>query len=156
MLAIGRRYLEERAAPVAAFRRWLTGRIRRAAAHHGTDPAALGPVVDRAVATWVSVGLLDDASWAAARAATLRRRGGSSRGVRAALVRKGVPTELVESVAPVSGEADLEAARRYARAHRLGPWRTGPADDGARRRELARLGRRGFSYEVAKRVLDGG
>jgi regulatory protein len=51
-------------------------------------------------------------------------------------------------------DAELEAARTWARKHRIGPWRTGPVDPEIRRKELARMARNGFGYGVACKVVD--
>ncbi|MBP7682971.1 MAG: RecX family transcriptional regulator, partial [Deltaproteobacteria bacterium] len=52
---------------------------------------------------------------------------------------------------------DLVAACRFARSRKLGPFRRDahePRDREARQKELAKLGRAGFSYEIAIRVID--
>jgi len=49
------------------------------------------------------------------------------------------------------------AACRFARSRKLGPYRRDaetPRDRDARQKELAKLGRAGFSYEIAIRVID--
>ncbi|HEY9537533.1 MAG TPA: hypothetical protein VIS03_08050, partial [Kiloniellaceae bacterium] len=56
-----------------------------------------------------------------------------------------------------SSDVELRAALRYARRRRLGPFRleSGPDDRAERReRDLAALGRRGFDYETARRIID--
>jgi regulatory protein len=156
VLAIARHYLEQRGATEAWFRRWLGRRVGAAVRHHGSDAAEAAAWIDATVARMRGAGLLDDAEWAASRARSLRRRGASERAVRSALSQKGVRSELsAEVLAQEPPDADLVAARAWARRSRLGPWRRGPADPESRQRELARLARRGFSYEVARRVIDG-
>ncbi len=71
---------------------------------------------------------------------------------------KGIPRgPLTDDVLAELGldepQAELDAARTYARRRRIGPWRAEPADADARRKELAKLARRGFSYDVAQRVV---
>jgi regulatory protein len=155
VLALARRYLELRSASEAAFRRWLGRRVGEAVRHHGTDPTEAARWIDAVVVRFQGLGLLDDARWAASRAAALRSRGRSGRHVRAALAAKGIAAPLIESVVPEGVDADLAAARKYARQHHLGPWRREGAavDADALRRELARLARRGFGYDVARRAL---
>jgi len=69
-----------------------------------------------------------------------------------------VPGEIVDgalaALAEQAAEPDLAAALAYARRRRIGPYRGGPADPAARERELAALGRRGFTYETARRVVE--
>jgi len=95
--------------------------------------------------------------------ATLRRRGTSSRGVSAKLAAKGVPREVVESAmqaerdALPDGEAEAieaQAAHAYAKRRRLGPHRRPDIRAAHRDRDLAALARAGFSYGLARRVVD--
>jgi regulatory protein len=53
-----------------------------------------------------------------------------------------------------AGETDLRAALRFAKRRRLGPFRTPKERATRRERDLAALGRAGFSYEVARAVVD--
>jgi regulatory protein len=53
-----------------------------------------------------------------------------------------------------SGEADLTAARRLAQRRRLGPWRAKNRAE-HRMKDIAALGRAGFSYDTARAVIDG-
>ena len=54
-----------------------------------------------------------------------------------------------------SGNAEIEAALRYARRRRLGPYRVDrEIATENRQRDLASLGRAGFSYDTARRVVD--
>jgi len=90
----------------------------------------------------------------------LRRRGGSVRSIRAALAAKGIVGELAErairSADEESGveEPDLAAARRLAQRRRLGPWRAKHRAE-YRMKDIAALGRAGFSYDIARSVIDG-
>jgi regulatory protein len=77
--------------------------------------------------------------------------------IRARLRAKSLPAELIEAALAEAADGDraheLRAALRYARRRRLGPYRL---QDRAERRErdLAALGRQGFDYETARRVVD--
>ncbi|MCH8002677.1 MAG: RecX family transcriptional regulator, partial [Proteobacteria bacterium] len=48
------------------------------------------------------------------------------------------------------------AALAYARRRRLGPYRSPQARAAMREKDLAALGRRGFGYELARRVIETG
>jgi regulatory protein len=68
-----------------------------------------------------------------------------------------VPAALIDAALTEqtegAGDAELRAALRYARRRRLGPFRLeGRAE--RRDRDLAALGRQGFDYETARRVID--
>ncbi len=144
---------------VAHLRRVMRRKIRRSARHYGDDK---GPLLDAAEAVIAALDggpLLDDRRYARALAESLHRRGQSQRGIRQKLRQRGVGDDdtaaALAAVAEAAGDPDLEAAVRYARRRRLGPFQRS-AERRAERREkdLAALGRRGFSYGVARRVID--
>jgi regulatory protein len=127
---------------------------------HGTDAEAGAAYVRALIERLQRSGVLDDGRYAEGKAQSLRRRGGSARSIRAALTAKGVSREEVETAlsaaddGTLSGEADLVAARRFAQRRRLGPWRK--RDRASHRmKDLAALGRGGFSYAIARQVIDG-
>ena len=109
------------------------------------------------VADLVERGYLDDRKYARAIAVRMRERGLSARRIESHLSGKGVPSEISrETVKEVSGKGEeFEAALRYARRRRLGPFRLDPdVRDARRQRDLAALGRSGFSYEIASRIIE--
>lgn len=153
------RYLQRWFTTAHHLRRLLTRRALRSAEHHGTDPHEARELVATVVDDLVRRGILDDRVWARGRVRTLRQRGVSERLIRAKLAEKGLWGEIVDEVlGEVDGEdesvdPELQAAWTYARKRRLGPYR-GQDRAEQRQRDLARLGRRGFSYAVASRVVD--
>lgn len=154
-------YLERYSASTEMLRRTLARRVEKRARLRGEDPAAFAEMIAATVARAVSAGLVDDARFTETRVATLRRRGTSSRGVSAKLAAKGVPRDVVEAAmqaerdAVSDGEAiDDQAARAYARRRRLGPFRRPDLREAHRDRDLAALARAGFSYDLARRVVD--
>lgn len=142
----------------------LMRRVHRAAHHHATDPAEGRALVDTIVLRYRDAGLIDDAAFAQARARALFARGTAVRGIVLRLRRKGVSDDdIAAAIAGLdpdaNGNADIrtldrDAARALARRRRLGPWRRGPTDDGTRARDLAALARAGFSYGIAREVID--
>jgi regulatory protein len=93
------------------------------------------------------LGFLDDARVARSRVHTLRGRGDSKRKIAQRLRHQGVTTDDVNGALADEGrDAELEAARTYARRRRL------HARD--RHKALAALARQGFSFDVARRALD--
>ena len=132
-------------------------RVQRAAKIHGTNVDEGTEIVNEIITRYREVGLLDDLLYAEKQAAKLYRRGISSRTIRASLSNKGVGREETEkaitSLSDGLVEIDLMAAATLARRRRLGPWRL--ADRLVyRKRDLATLARRGFSYGIAKQVID--
>ena len=155
-----RYYLGRYATSSAHLRRLLLDKVARSARAHGTDPQAGAAAVDALIAEFLGAGLLDDARYAEDQALALFRRGASARATRGALLAKGVASELIEpALERLGGEAaepELTAALAYARRRHLGPYRSPPARAAMREKDLAALGRRGFGYELARRVIETG
>lgn len=155
-------YLERYATSAENLRRVLMRRVDGSVRAHGTDRGEGGGYVDAIIQRFLRAGLLDDMAFATARAASLHRRGVSTRGIRMKLSQKGVREEDIENaLAALNDELDLEsredtdlqAAMNYAKRRRIGPFRREGRDEN-RDRDLAALGRQGFSYDTAKKVLD--
>lgn len=152
-------YLERFASSAANLRRVLMRRVKRSAAHHGSDPEEGAALVDSLIRRFEASGLLDDQRYAAAKAASLRRRGGSRRAISGRLAQHGVAAELVaetlQALEREPGGNDLAAACAFIRRRRLGAYRTArvaPEKDMATK-DMAALARAGFSFEIARRVL---
>ncbi len=157
------RYLERFAASVASLRRVLLARVERSASVHGTDRDEGIAWVEALLARYQASGLLDDAVYAEAKAASLRRRGLSGRAIRDRLAARGVFAETAsaalartdhDSGAVTVESAEEAAARALARRRRLGPFRPPEQRATYRTRDLAALGRAGFAYETARRIID--
>lgn len=151
-------YLERYASSAAHLRRILLAKVERSARAHGTDAQAGAAEVDALIRQFEDAGLLDDARYAAAKARSLHRRGASARAIRGALTAKGVAADLIErALHRLRDEAEapeLAAALAFVRRRRLGPYRDEASRAEARERDLAALGRQGFGYELARRVVD--
>jgi regulatory protein len=151
-------YLDRYASSSAHLRRLLLAKVARSARAHGTDPQAGAAAVEALIAEFLGAGVLDDARYAEDRALILFRRGASARAIRGALLAKGVASELIEPALERLGaeaaEPELAAALAYARRRRLGPYRSPQARAAMREKDLAALGRRGFGYGLARRVIE--
>lgn len=145
-------YLQHYATSAENFRRVMRRKIKRSCDFHKSPAEEFWPVIEELVARYVAAGLLNDASFAEARVATLRRQGRSKGAILAMLQAKGLPRNEIEAALDAhDGEgAELEAARRLVKRKKLGR----AADPHVRRKELAALARAGFSYETAKAALD--
>jgi regulatory protein len=150
-------YLERFSSSSANLRRVLLRKVARSARVHGTDPAEGAGLVEAIIARYLQSGLLDDAAYAAQKAASLRRRGTSLYGLRGKLAVKGVDAELIgatlERLDAEGRSGDLAAACALVRRRRLGPYRPQGAQAEHRRKDLAALARAGFSLDIARRVL---
>lgn len=163
---IARFYIERFATTAAHLRRVLTRRADRARRVHGGDAAEIAGWINQVVERLVRLGLVNDARYAADRAASLRRLGRGPGRIKALLAAKGVPRALIDKVLAETaettsgGDASLNAAIGYAKRRRFGVFGKAQPTDKQERlkkqtRELAALGRAGFSYAIARRALDG-
>ena len=150
-------YLERYATSSENLRRVLIRRVRRSAEAHDTDPDEQIPHVDALIIRYQQAGLLDDQAYARMRAESLHRRGTSGRMIRMKLAAKGVPSDAIDDALELLSElvanTDLSGACNYARRRRIGPWRLRDRTD-YRDRDLAALARQGFSYNIARKVID--
>ena len=150
-------YLQRFASSAENLRRVLERRVERSARQHGTDRAAGRAAVAALVLRLQAGGLLDDRLYAEARAASQHRRGRSLSAIRRGLAAKGVgrgdAAAATAALAETMAEPDLAAAIALARRRRLGPWRAGDRA-ASRNKDLATLGRAGFDYATARRVID--
>jgi regulatory protein len=157
-------YLARFSATEAGLRRVLERRVdrwaRAAEASLGAEEAtararAARGAIDPIVARLAGAGVVDDASFAQARARRLAREGKSRRAIAAHLAARGVEAELASQVLPAGDASELASALLLARKRRIGPFRPAQAcDPQIRRRELGVLARAGFPAEIAIAALD--
>ncbi len=158
-------YLERFASSSANLRRVLERRIRRAAQRGELEEIGTAQRwADEIIAVLLSKGLLNDALYAELKAGSLHRRGLGRRRIAAVLADKGLAQDqvllalgqvMVEERADNADALDRSAAWTLARKRRLGPFRPAEARLENRQRDMAVLGRAGFTYEVARAVVDG-
>lgn len=136
-------YLERYAGSEARLRRVLRDRVRRSFAAHGAPgPDEGAQWIDAVVVKLRRLAYIDDEKLTRSRVKTFRARGKSTRAIRSALRQQGIDPALID--AALDAGDDLEAARIYARRRRLA----------SGKKDLAKLARAGFSYDVARRVLE--
>jgi regulatory protein len=152
-------YLERFEATSAALRRALMKRVHRAVETHGQDRAELTAWADAVVDQLVQSGVVDDRRYAETQIRRGRERGDAERKLRSKLMAKGLRAALLDEIfsalrAEEEGvSAERISAIRYAKRRRFGPWRRPGTPDDTARKELAAMGRAGFSYELANSVL---
>lgn len=151
-------YLERYATSRAHLRRLLLRRVHRSATFHEVDPEPWAALVDPELDRLERLGFLDDATYASDKARVLHRRGSGTRKIRAALHQKGLPSDVIDAAIAAleerEGDPDFAAACTFARKRSIGPWRRHPLDEDRRRKELGRLARAGFGFDLARRVVD--
>ncbi len=148
-------YLSRYATSSGNLRRVLARKVARSAAHYGDDAAAFAPIIDDLVARHVAAGSVNDTLYAESQVRKQRHRGKSARLIVQSLGAKGLPAEVVAETAEAlrDEDGDAAAAVQLARRRRLGPFRQANRSDN-RQRDLATLGRAGFGYHLAAKVID--
>ncbi|MGF7172493.1 regulatory protein RecX [Azospirillum doebereinerae] len=152
-------YLERFASSTANLRNVLMRKVKLSAQAHGTDPEEGARWIDDLLARYVRSGLLNDETYARMRTESLHRRGSSTRAIAQKLASKGIDRDetdkalesLREDVGP---DVDLAAALALAKRRRLGVYRLPEARAAHREKDMAALGRAGFGYEIARRIVD--
>lgn len=158
-------YLERFSASAASLKTTLMRKVRLAAAFWGEDELEKGEeMVAQLIEKLTKAGYVDDRRYAWSKARSLRKRGMALKNIARTLAVKGVDAEIIDAalvdlaaeVEEEGGEAtDLQSARHLAERRRLGPWRDAAKRADYRQRDLASLGRAGFSWEIAREIIDG-
>ena len=112
------------------------------------------PPVPELVAKATRSGFVDDAAYALGKARSLTARGYGGRRVAQALQAAGVADEDGQAARDHAREAAAEAALRFARRRRFGPFAASPPDPATRERQLAAMIRAGHDFRLAKAVLN--
>ena len=159
-------YLGRYAASEASLRRVLRNKIRRAALVHAefavetAKHKQLHDVIETIIDKHRRLGVLNDAAFAEAKAGSMRRAGCSGSYIRNKLAQKGVKSQIVgEALERIDAqndnpyEAEMIAAKAFAKRKKLVPFRKGKNDELLQRKELAAMARAGFSYDIAQKIL---
>ena len=143
------RYVGKYATTRAKLRQYLARKLRE----RGWDGAAapdLGQLADR----FAELGLIDDAAFALAKARSLGARGYGKRRLAEQLRHAGVDEEdSAEATAHADDEA-VEAALKFARRRRIGPFATQAPDPRQRQKWIAAMARAGHGFGISQ-VISG-
>jgi regulatory protein len=154
-------YLERYPSTAEGLRRVLNRRVRKAEMAEAPIIDNVKQTIDAIVAKFVAAGVIDDKAFAQTKARALHRRGSSSRQTRQRLKLAGIDEDtLDQAMAGLDQELDTDPQQRewqaavaLARRRRLGPFRQKERKE-HRIRDLAAMARAGFSYDLARRVID--
>ena len=147
-------YLERFATSKANLKRVLMRKVQNDREMEPEDRTRLAAHVERLLERLEAQGYLNDKIYAEGRVAALRRRGESARGIGQRLVAKGLARDLVADTLEQEGSTDAEAAVAFARRRRLGPYRTADRRGEFREKDMAAMGRAGFDYRTARKVIE--
>lgn len=153
-------YLQKYASSSGNLRRVLMNKVRRSCKFHETDVEPSIQQVDDLIARYERSGLLNDKQYAEVKVKSLRRRGLSRRAVLEKLQIKGLsPAQIKNALAETEEEnsededPEFTAALALARRKKLGPFRKESGRADFMKKDMAALGRAGFSFEIARKVI---
>ena len=112
------------------------------------------PAVDDIVERMTELKYVDDEAFAVTRTASLLRRGYGVRRVRQTLRAVGIVEDDSEAALKVAEAEALEAAFRFARRRKLGPFSQEPENRLMQRKAFAAILRAGHAPDIARKVLN--
>jgi regulatory protein len=125
------------------------GRKLRERGWAGDRPADIEPIVERLA----ELGYIDDAAYALSKSRALTGRGYGARRVRQSLRAAGVGEEDSRPARELAESEAVEAALRFARRRRMGPFGDSAVDRAGKERALAAMIRAGHGFELARAIL---
>ena len=153
----GLRYLEKYAASTKSLRDVLNRRVSKCQPLDDPDPYILKQCIEDIIEQFINAGLLNDQLFAQARADSLFNKGASIQMIRSKLTQKGIASvildEIIANLIDEWKDPDLKAAVRFSQRKKIGPFRIRGHRAVFIKRDLASLGRAGFSFEVAKKIV---
>jgi len=112
-------------------------------------------VQDVLIPKFQELGFLNDELYTQALFNSLKQRGYSKAKIKSRLIQKSVPSELIAECLN-EGFDDAQAAEIFARKKKIGKYQLKPyADYNEKQKDLRKLARAGFSYDIAMRVIEG-
>lgn len=152
-------HLERFATSAENLRRVLERRVFKASLHHADlDVDEAKGWIDALIRRYIDAGLLNDRAYAEARARSLMQRGNATRLIRMKLAQKGVGADDIEqALAALTDEhedPELAAAVKLAKRRRLGPFADPAKREENKDKHLAALARAGFTYDMAREVIE--
>lgn len=141
-------YVARFATSRAKLRAYLERKLRERGWEGGGDP----PVAEL-VAKAARGGFVDDAAYALGKSRSLTARGYGGRRVASALHAAGIDESDGEAARMHARELAAEAALRFARRRRFGPFGTGVTDPRLQEKQLSAMIRAGHDLRLAKAIV---
>ncbi len=152
-------YLERFSASKAHFKSVMMRKVKRSCMHHKDQKLdECAQMVDELADKFERLDLLNDEVYARAVITSLRRRGVSKTMILGKMRGKGIGQELaIQELNKIDAEnegedPEFKAALKLARKKRIGPYFIGDEED--IKKSLGKLARAGFSYDIARKVLE--
>lgn len=137
----------------ATTRAKLASYLQRKLRERGWD-GECEPPVEPLVSRFAASGLIDDAAFALSKSRSLSERGYGAGRLRQSLLAAGVAEEDSGAARELADEQAVEAALRFARRRRIGPFAAARPDPRAREKALAAMVRAGHSFDLARALVD--
>lgn len=112
------------------------------------------PPLDALIERFDRLGYVDDRAFASSRASSLMRRGYGERRVAEALRAAGIESGDSEGAREEAREGAWEAALRFARRKRIGPFAAERPDRDSRQKAVAAMLRAGHDMDHVRRIVD--
>jgi len=156
---IARFHLQRFASSAHNLRVVLMRSVHTSAQFHALDINEAEKWVGDIIKRFLQSGLLDDYVYARGKVITMLARGSSLIRVRSSLATKGVSRTIVEEVLidlfSENKNMVFDAALKFARRRQIGPYRRASIiEKREEKRELSILARAGFSYSIARQIVD--
>ena len=116
----------------------------------GEDEPQIEALVERLAAS----GLIDDSLYAQSKARSLTERGYGAGRVRQSLRAAGIEEADGEAAHEIAAQGAADAALRFARRRRIGPYAAELPDRAGREKALAAMVRAGHAFELAREVVN--
>lgn len=154
-------YIERYATSTSHFRTVMLRKVKRSCLHHkDQNYEDCAKMVDELITKFERSGLLNDDLYITSMVSSYRRKGLSKRMITQKLMMKGIQSEIIQNYLSRHDEqkhedlhrAELKAAAIHCRKKKLGAYSGINAAEPEK--QLARLARAGFSFDIAKNILD--
>jgi len=150
-------YLQRFSATEHSLRQVLERRLKKAKYAHDpsdTDWEQWNTWVDKVVALCLDYGFVNDENYAKQKIRAMLAQGKSFRLIQMKLKEKGVATETTSALLDdLAEDTNLIAAQTFVRRKKLGPYRPPEKQADFYEKDLAKLARAGYSYQIAREVL---
>jgi regulatory protein len=155
-------YLERFSSSTDNLRRVMTRKIMKSCYFYQEDDIEEKKEwLEVVIAKLVRIGYLNDETYTNMKARSLRYSGNSKRNIMGKLKQKGLSEEMINKSLSKADEdlfdgedGEIEAAKHYAKKKRFGQYRTKSEEENTKQKELASMARAGFSYDIAKKILE--
>lgn len=122
----------------------------------GADvPTEVNEWIENIIKRVQELGYIDDRRYVQNQVRSMSNAGKSARFMTMKLTQMGIDADLIDEVLNASEDNDLTRAKQLVRRKKLGYLRPENVRADFYQKDLATLGRAGFSYEMAKTALDG-